>query len=101
MFLVYNVSEMGGGEISTFVVISLQSQEQIEEAIRRVDVEKDIEALVENTCVTADDDKAEFLIVDYFVRNFTPNMHIIHVQNFVRNNYMLEYQGCNCEQSWT
>ncbi|XP_058249635.1 nostrin isoform X3 [Hemibagrus wyckioides] len=44
----------------------LHSQEQIEEAGRRVDVEKDIETLVESTCVTADDNKAEFLIVDYF-----------------------------------
>ncbi|KAK2849957.1 hypothetical protein Q7C36_008740 [Tachysurus vachellii] len=44
----------------------IHNQEQIEEAVRRVDVEKDIQTLVENTCVTADDNKAEFLIVDYF-----------------------------------
>ncbi|KAB5577183.1 hypothetical protein PHYPO_G00207020 [Pangasianodon hypophthalmus] len=44
----------------------LHSQEQIEEAIRRLDVEKDIQTYVENTCVTADDNKAEFLIADYF-----------------------------------
>ncbi|KAM9486769.1 nostrin [Clarias gariepinus] len=44
----------------------LHSQEQIEEAISRVDVDKDIQTLVESTCVTADDNKAEFLIADYF-----------------------------------
>ncbi|KAK3543589.1 hypothetical protein QTP70_023919, partial [Hemibagrus guttatus] len=60
---------------------SLKSQEQIEEAVRRVDVEKDIQTLVENTCITADDNKAEFLIVDYFVRSFALNMHISPVQN--------------------
>ncbi|XP_046697302.1 LOW QUALITY PROTEIN: nostrin [Silurus meridionalis] len=44
----------------------LHSQEQIEEAVGRVNVEEDIQTLVENTCVAADDNKAEFLIVDYF-----------------------------------
>ncbi|KAF4087036.1 hypothetical protein AMELA_G00091330 [Ameiurus melas] len=44
----------------------LHSQEQIEEAIRRMDVEKDLQTLEENTCVTENDNKAEFLIVDYF-----------------------------------
>lgn len=56
-----------------------------------MDVEKDLQTLVENTCVTADDTKAEFLIVDYFVRNFTINMHIIPFQDIVINNCMLEY----------
>lgn len=65
-----------------------------------MDVEKDIETLVESTCVTADDNKAEFLIVDYFVRNFALNMCIIPVQNIVRSNCMLEYQGSNCEWNW-
>ncbi|XP_060784799.1 nostrin [Neoarius graeffei] len=52
--------------MSSYNQTLLHSQEQIEAAARRVDVEKDVEALVENTCVTADDDMAEFLIVDYF-----------------------------------
>ncbi|KAK1788864.1 hypothetical protein P4O66_014938, partial [Electrophorus voltai] len=42
------------------------SQKQIEQAIRRVDVEKDIQTLVQDTCVTADNNKAEFLMADYF-----------------------------------
>lgn len=64
-------------------------------------MEKEIETLVENTCVTANDNKAEFLIADYFVRKCTTNMYILSVQNIVGNNCMLEYQGCNWEQSWT
>lgn len=62
-------------------------------------MEKDIETLLESTCVTADDNKAEFLIVDYFVRNFTTNMHIIPEQNIL-NDCILECLGYNCERSW-
>lgn len=56
-------------------------------------MEKDIQTLVENTCVTADDNKAEFLIVDYFVSHFTTNGHIIPEQNNLINNCMLDYQS--------
>lgn len=53
-----------------------------------MDVEKDIQTLVVNTCVTADDYKAEFLIVDYFVRNFPTNIYIIPFENILMNNCM-------------
>uniref|UniRef100_A0A8C7J6Y9 Nitric oxide synthase trafficking n=1 Tax=Oncorhynchus kisutch TaxID=8019 RepID=A0A8C7J6Y9_ONCKI len=39
---------------------------QIEQAIQKVDVEKDIQNLVEETSVTAEENKAKFLMTDYF-----------------------------------
>uniref|UniRef100_A0A6Q2X6F4 Osteoclast-stimulating factor 1 n=1 Tax=Esox lucius TaxID=8010 RepID=A0A6Q2X6F4_ESOLU len=42
---------------------------QIEQAIQRVDVEKDILILLEETSGTAEDNKAEFLMTDYFEEN--------------------------------
>ncbi|XP_076859059.1 nostrin [Brachyhypopomus gauderio] len=42
------------------------SQKQIDQAMKRVDVEKDIQTLVEVACVTPDHSKAEFLMADYF-----------------------------------
>uniref|UniRef100_A0A8K9V0S2 Osteoclast-stimulating factor 1 n=1 Tax=Oncorhynchus mykiss TaxID=8022 RepID=A0A8K9V0S2_ONCMY len=39
---------------------------QIEQAIQKVDVEKDILNLVEETSVTAEENKAKFLMTDYF-----------------------------------
>ncbi|XP_070978737.1 nostrin isoform X1 [Oncorhynchus clarkii lewisi] len=41
-------------------------QKQIEQAIQKVDVEKDIQNLVEETSVTAEENKAKFLMTDYF-----------------------------------
>ncbi|XP_036401806.1 nostrin isoform X1 [Megalops cyprinoides] len=40
-------------------------QKQIDQSIRKVDVERDIQVLVEETSITAED-KAEFLLADYF-----------------------------------
>ncbi|XP_018596998.1 nostrin isoform X2 [Scleropages formosus] len=44
----------------------IHCQKQIDQAIRKVDVEKDIQMMVEQTSVTAKDSKAEFLLADYF-----------------------------------
>uniref|UniRef100_A0A8B9JBZ0 Nitric oxide synthase trafficking n=1 Tax=Astyanax mexicanus TaxID=7994 RepID=A0A8B9JBZ0_ASTMX len=52
--------------MSSYSQTLLQSEKQIEEAIGRVDVEKDLQTLVEDTCVTAEDTEAEFLMADYF-----------------------------------
>uniref|UniRef100_A0A4W5K3N8 Osteoclast-stimulating factor 1 n=1 Tax=Hucho hucho TaxID=62062 RepID=A0A4W5K3N8_9TELE len=41
-------------------------QKQIEQAIQKVDVEKDIQNLVEETSITAEENKARFLMTDYF-----------------------------------
>ncbi|KAL7881880.1 hypothetical protein AOLI_G00087290 [Acnodon oligacanthus] len=51
---------------SSYSKTLLHSEQQTEQAIRRVDMEKDLQNLVEDTCVTADDNKAEFLMADYF-----------------------------------
>ncbi|XP_051761125.1 nostrin [Ctenopharyngodon idella] len=44
----------------------VHSHKQIEQAVRRVDVEKDIQSLVEDVSATADENKAELLMADYF-----------------------------------
>ncbi|XP_055071875.2 nostrin isoform X1 [Misgurnus anguillicaudatus] len=44
----------------------IHSHEQIEQAVRRVDIETDIQSLLENASGTADENKAEFLMADYF-----------------------------------
>lgn len=44
----------------------IHSHKQIEQAVHRVDVEKDIQSLVEDVSATADESKAEFLMTDYF-----------------------------------
>lgn len=41
-------------------------QKQIEQAVQRVDVDKDIRAVVEENSITTEDNKAEFLMTDYF-----------------------------------
>ncbi|XP_048050584.1 nostrin [Megalobrama amblycephala] len=44
----------------------IHSHKQIEQAVRRVDVEKDIQSLVEDVSATVDENKAELLMADYF-----------------------------------
>uniref|UniRef100_A0A665UB53 Osteoclast-stimulating factor 1 n=1 Tax=Echeneis naucrates TaxID=173247 RepID=A0A665UB53_ECHNA len=41
-------------------------EHQIEHLVQRVDMDKDIQALVEENRITDEDNKAEFLMVDYF-----------------------------------
>ncbi|XP_056321941.1 nostrin isoform X2 [Danio aesculapii] len=42
------------------------SHKQIDQAVRRVDVEKDIQSMVEDVATAVDENKAEFLMADYF-----------------------------------
>ncbi|XP_016367164.1 nostrin-like [Sinocyclocheilus rhinocerous] len=44
----------------------IHSHKQIEQAVHKVDVEKDIKSLLEDVSATEDDNKAEFLMADYF-----------------------------------
>lgn len=44
-----------------------QGQKQIEQAVQRVDMDKDIQTLVEENSITAEDHVTEFLMTDYFV----------------------------------
>ncbi|XP_071394200.1 nostrin [Centroberyx affinis] len=52
--------------MSSFGQTLIHGQRQIEQAVQRVDLEKDIQTLVEETSTTAEDSKAEFLMADYF-----------------------------------
>ncbi|MBN3326376.1 NOSTN protein, partial [Atractosteus spatula] len=52
--------------ISSFGKTLIICQKQIDQAIKNVNVEKDIRTLVEETSVTSEDNKAEFLLADYF-----------------------------------
>ncbi|XP_062862734.1 nostrin [Trichomycterus rosablanca] len=51
---------------SSYSQTLLHSQKQVDQAISRVDVEKDVQTLLDDTCVTADDNQAEFLMTDYY-----------------------------------
>ncbi|KAM6934184.1 nostrin [Xenentodon cancila] len=52
--------------MSSFGQTVTHGQRQIEQAVQKVDIEKDIKALLEENRITADDNKAEFLMADYF-----------------------------------
>lgn len=46
---------------------TLQGHRQIEKAIQKVDLDRDIHTLVQENSIALDDVKAEFLMTDYFV----------------------------------
>ncbi|MBN3300225.1 NOSTN protein, partial [Amia calva] len=52
--------------ISSFGKTLIGCQKQIHQAIQKVNVEKDIQNFVEETSVTSEDSKVEFLLADYF-----------------------------------
>lgn len=54
-------------DIITVHFCCFQGQRQIEQAVQRVDMDKDIKALVEENNITTENHKAEFLMADYFV----------------------------------
>ena len=47
--------------------LALQCHTQIHCAISQIDIEKDIQALMEETTVSSTENKSEFLLTDYFV----------------------------------
>lgn len=61
----------GGGKrfltLPTLLCSVLQCHTQIHCAISKVDVEKDIQALMEETAILSTENKSEFLLTDYFV----------------------------------
>ncbi|XP_012691792.2 nostrin [Clupea harengus] len=61
-----NILNKYGLHMSSFGQTLLHCQKQIEQATRTVDMEKDLQSLVDKTSVTAEDNKAEFLMADYF-----------------------------------
>ncbi|XP_037646336.1 nostrin [Sebastes umbrosus] len=56
----YNLQMSGFGQTLK------HGQRQIEQTVQRVDMDKDIQTLVEENSITAEDHKAEFLMADYF-----------------------------------
>ncbi|XP_040912410.1 nostrin [Toxotes jaculatrix] len=52
--------------MSSFGQTLKHGQRQIEQQVEKVDMDKDIQILVEENRVTAEDNKAEFLMADYF-----------------------------------
>lgn len=55
--------------VNNFLLLSLalQCHTHIHGAISKIDVEKDIQALMEETAVSSTENKSEFLLTDYFV----------------------------------
>uniref|UniRef100_A0A671WS43 Osteoclast-stimulating factor 1 n=1 Tax=Sparus aurata TaxID=8175 RepID=A0A671WS43_SPAAU len=53
-------------QMSSFGQTLKHGQRQIEQAVQRVDMDKDIQVLTEENNITADDNVAEFLMADYF-----------------------------------
>lgn len=51
----------------TLLFLVLQCHTQIHCAISKVDIEKDIQALMEETTILSTENKSEFLLTDYFV----------------------------------
>ncbi|XP_044073484.1 nostrin [Siniperca chuatsi] len=52
--------------MSSFGQTLIHGQRQTEQAVQRVDMDKDIQTLVVENSITAEDNKAEFLMADYF-----------------------------------
>lgn len=52
--------------MSSFGQTLKHGQRQIEQTVQRVDMDKDIQTLVEENSITAEDHKTEFLMADYF-----------------------------------
>ncbi|KAM3861969.1 nostrin [Diretmus argenteus] len=64
--ILYNIINRYNLHMSSFGQTLIHGQRQIEQAVQRVDLDKDIQTLVEETSTTDEDNKAEFLIADYF-----------------------------------
>ncbi|KAF1382520.1 hypothetical protein PFLUV_G00144630 [Perca fluviatilis] len=60
--------------MSSFGQTLKHGQRQIEQTVQRVDMDKDIQTLVEENSITAEDHKAEFLMADYFEEDRTSLM---------------------------
>lgn len=59
----------------TSASLGFQCHMHIHGAISKIDVEKDIQALMEETAVSSTDNKSEFLLTDYFVSMNGRNFH--------------------------
>ncbi|XP_022596958.1 nostrin isoform X2 [Seriola dumerili] len=64
--LLCNILNRYNLHMSSFGQTLKHGQRQIQQLVQRVDVDKDIQILVEENRITAEDNKAEFLMADYF-----------------------------------
>ncbi|XP_076026241.1 nostrin [Genypterus blacodes] len=64
--LLCNVLNRYNLHMSSFGQTLTHGQRQIEQAVQRVDVEKDLQSLSEENNITTGENKAEFLMADYF-----------------------------------
>ncbi|XP_030199493.1 nostrin isoform X2 [Gadus morhua] len=75
--------------ISGFGQSLMQGQRGVEHAMQRVDLQKDIQALVEETSATAQENKADFLMADYFQMEW-----VIHVPRILRQDDSIFVLNC-------
>lgn len=57
-------------DTNTFKSCIFQGHRQVEQAVQKVDMDGDVQVLVQENNITTDDNKAEFLMTDYFVSIF-------------------------------
>ncbi|XP_045910893.1 nostrin [Micropterus dolomieu] len=64
--VLFNLLNKYNLHMSSFGQTIIHGQRQTEQAVQRVDMDKDIQTLVVETSITAEDNKAEYLVADYF-----------------------------------
>lgn len=57
-------------DTNTFKSCIFQGHRQVEQAVQKVDMDGDVQVLGQENNITTDDNKAEFLMTDYFVSIF-------------------------------
>lgn len=71
--------------------LALQCHTHIHGAISNIDVEKDIQALIEDTAISSTENTSEFLLTDYFVSMgwkeipLTENLSQVQADSFKNN----------------
>uniref|UniRef100_A0A8C8X0T0 Nostrin n=1 Tax=Panthera leo TaxID=9689 RepID=A0A8C8X0T0_PANLE len=73
--LLYNNLNQYTQHISVFGQTLTTCHTQIHRAINKIDVEKDIQALMEETAVSSTENKSEFLLTDYFEEDLNNAMN--------------------------
>lgn len=68
------------------VFLALQCHTQIHCAISKVDIEKDVQTLMEDTAVLSAENKSQFLLTDYFVSKERQYLNGVGMLGRVRKN---------------
>ncbi|KAI4805730.1 hypothetical protein KUCAC02_010329 [Chaenocephalus aceratus] len=64
--VLFNILNRYNLHMSSFGQTLQHAQKKIEQTVQRVDMDKDIQTLLAENSITAEDHKAEFLVADYF-----------------------------------